>query len=244
MSISEVTSALHSSLSHIPVLQKRKHFNKNYTACTQHTLINPILKALGWDLSNPHDCYLQYTLNYKKDFLDKTIDYVLLDTNSNPAVLIETKSMYTNCRRPDPFRRLARYLYNIPTANIAIVTNGLHWIFLTRCKADWQTSNKYTLTVHNQSIHDNAKYLHNILSKDNVINNNYTPPTTNSNTNFIYKIKNRFSKNEQQVNLADTAPVYITFADAMMNDSHHYSYDASSLSTDYDDTNTDTNVDF
>ena len=67
--------------------------NKHETS-TRYMFIDPILRALGWDLSDPDECVVEYRvatgLRGTNEGSRRT-DYALLDARGNPAVLVEAK---------------------------------------------------------------------------------------------------------------------------------------------------------
>lgn len=65
---------------------KRAHLSKNETR-TRVVLIDPVLRALGWDVSALADVEVEYGPQAKR------VDYALLDAKGQPLVLIEAKKL-------------------------------------------------------------------------------------------------------------------------------------------------------
>ena len=87
-------------------------------AATRISLINPLLRALGWDTSDIEQVRVEYPLN--KGFAD----YVLMNTDGKPVILIEAKKL--NAPLTDAFDQASQYcVYNrIP---YFAVTDGQRW---------------------------------------------------------------------------------------------------------------------
>ena len=86
---------------------------------TRYMLIDPVLRSLGWDLSNPNQVTFELDLNdYGK------IDYVLFGKTGNPCILLEAKVVdsYTLAHE----RQLISYAQGT-NKGYAILTNGNMW---------------------------------------------------------------------------------------------------------------------
>ena len=66
---------------------KRNGHNVNWTEHqTRYALLDPVLRALGWDLSNPRQVGIEAS-NSNRD----KADYLLFDQQGNPKVVVEAK---------------------------------------------------------------------------------------------------------------------------------------------------------
>ena len=83
---------------------------------TKATLINPVLRALGWDTDNVEEVYLEYPTSGN----DKPVDYALLDFRE-PRLFIEAKALGTNLDDAKCQGQIMMY------SGLA----GMHWIILT-----------------------------------------------------------------------------------------------------------------
>ncbi len=86
---------------------------------TRYMLIDPVLRSLGWDLSNPDQVTFELDLNnYGK------IDYVLFGRSGNPCIMLEAKVVdaYTLAHE----RQLISYVQGT-NKGYAILTNGNMW---------------------------------------------------------------------------------------------------------------------
>ena len=109
---------------------------------TRYALIDPILRALGWDTADPKVCYPEWRIKNRR------VDYALfprsdvqdlVDGLAVPAIVIEAKSLY----RPDQPRgeygqaiweddiqQLQDYIDAEPRMDesLAVFTNGRKWL--------------------------------------------------------------------------------------------------------------------
>ena len=88
---------------------------------TKYYLIDPLLRALNWDVSDPAQVVYEQQVRKKKG----NIDYVLLDRLGNPAIYLEAKradEWLTNTH----LVQLRSYIQGI-TAGLAVLTNGTEW---------------------------------------------------------------------------------------------------------------------
>ena len=100
---------------------------------TRYGVIDPIIRALGWDTSDPKECHPEYP----RPFGEGRVDYALFGTpdveaignNSVPPdVVIESKAL----REPldDDVPQLQRYVEDAPRMRqgVAVLTNGNEWL--------------------------------------------------------------------------------------------------------------------
>ena len=93
--MSDLLAPLVSALSHAKnvIDNHREYVEKNETR-TRNVLVDPVLRALGWDVGTIGDIVVEYGAGKKR------VDYALLGTDMNPIVLIEAKKLngdlYTN----------------------------------------------------------------------------------------------------------------------------------------------------
>lgn len=91
---------------------------------TRYTVIDPIIRALGWDTENPFQVRVEY--------LSRTgtrIDYALFNRAGQAVILIEAKDL---CRDPGRHgRQLADYLGEFhargESPGVGVLTNGRYW---------------------------------------------------------------------------------------------------------------------
>lgn len=99
---------------------KQKDITEKNEAATCNALIEPILKELGWDLSDTTQVKPQHSVKSGR------VDYTLVHPKSEMQVHIEVKSENTNLKGYE--RQLLRYGIADGTSIITI-TNGIVWWF-------------------------------------------------------------------------------------------------------------------
>ena len=87
-------------------------------AATRISLINPFLRALGWDTSDIDQVRVEYPLN------QRFADYVLMNADGKPVILIEAKKL--NKSLTDAFDQASRYCVYGRIPYFA-VTDGQRW---------------------------------------------------------------------------------------------------------------------
>ena len=89
-------------------------------AATRAVLIDPILRALGWNTSNTH------MVEVEKSFEQVRADYVLNDFNGDPRIIIEAKALSTNLNQKNLLFGIVNYVYRFELEDI-FLTDGLIW---------------------------------------------------------------------------------------------------------------------
>ena len=86
----------------------------------RYTLIDPILRALGWDVSDLQDVVVEYpTLDRKK------VDYALLSSDDVPLVLVEAKRL-SESHTSKNVSQLLTYCLEAG-ARYGVLTDGNQW---------------------------------------------------------------------------------------------------------------------
>ena len=103
-----------------------KDFNELAAACnsemsTRYIIIDPILDALGWRLSNPSECVVENVTEGGKP------DYTLFDCNGEAVIVIEAKRIDGDTRYEGYNEQLADYADSYPAVDVAVITNGQYW---------------------------------------------------------------------------------------------------------------------
>ena len=89
---------------------------------TRMALIDPLLRALGWDVSDPDIVTPEYSVGASR------ADYALLTSNGNPAALVEAKKLDESLAS----HRMQMLNYaNISGIPYAGLTDGNHWEMYT-----------------------------------------------------------------------------------------------------------------
>ena len=93
----------------------------NSEMSTRYILIDPILNALGWELSNPSECVVENVTEGGKP------DYTLLDEEGEAVIVIEAKRIDGYTRYSGYNEQLGRYADSYPAIDVAVITNGQYW---------------------------------------------------------------------------------------------------------------------
>lgn len=147
------------------------HLDGNEMA-TRYVLIDPIIRSLGWDTEDLNQCVPEFRKSGRPD-------YVLFDTDGNPAVMIEAKN--TGCRayrrfqdNPDVLEPQLDGYTRRSTAKVAVLTNGFIWRLYDLDNARRKLSNqriepvidvyRENASISKRYIHEAARTLHQYLS--------------------------------------------------------------------------------
>jgi len=91
-------------------------------AQTRDYLINPMLKALGWDTENPDDVRSE-----DSTFDGKAVDYVLFARDKDePVLVVEAKPLGNRLEDPKGIGQVISYANNAGIA-FCVLTNGVTW---------------------------------------------------------------------------------------------------------------------
>lgn len=137
----------------------------NHETSTRYILIDPILRTLGWDISNPAECVVEYEVARRGNYPATRVDYVLKDSTGEPAIVIEAKRIDVESDDELALDQMERYLQGIPTATMAVVTNGQYWNIAKREGNGWKAESRYPLGLHYEKTGENAQRLWDALSK-------------------------------------------------------------------------------
>ena len=97
---------------------------------TRYVLIDPLLRALGWDTENPRKVWVEHKVTQGRK---KRADYVLFGREGIVA-LIEAKK-YGTCDKRKAARQVASYrLLSGERVPLGIVTDGGSWYVYNLCK--------------------------------------------------------------------------------------------------------------
>ena len=129
----------------------------NHETSTRYIVIDPILRALDWDLSNPAECVVEYEVARRANYSATRVDYVLKDATGEPAIVIEAKRIDVESDDERALDQMERYLQDIPTATLAVVTNGQYWNIAKREGNGWKAESPYPLGLHYEKTSENAQ---------------------------------------------------------------------------------------
>ena len=120
-------------------------------AATRAVLIDPVLRALGWDTANTYMVEVEKTLDQAR------VDYALYDNNATVRIVIEAKSLSTNLSQPSFIMSLVNYAFTFQLQDI-FLTDGIIWQHFT----NFQPGNvkvERTLNIADDDPVDCAGYL-------------------------------------------------------------------------------------
>ena len=93
----------------------------NSEMSTRYIIIDPILNALGWRLSNPSECVVENFTDGGKP------DYTLFNDEGEAVIVIEAKRIDGDTRDEGYNERLGDYAASYPAIDVAVLTNGRYW---------------------------------------------------------------------------------------------------------------------
>lgn len=99
--------------------QYKQTLSKN-EASTRAVLIDPILRALGWNTANTH------MVEIEKSHGSVRADYALYDSNLEPKIIIEAKSLDSKLEDQKLLINLVNYAFEFKVDDI-FLTDGLIW---------------------------------------------------------------------------------------------------------------------
>ena len=126
MSVTDVEKTLDQIKPHLNI----DSWARNHETSTRYMIVDPILRAVGWDLSNPDECIVEYPIFYRWNKTQKPnywVDYLLFDSKGNPAILVEAKNIQMDTRSEEYTDQIENYLECLPEVRVAVLTNGEFW---------------------------------------------------------------------------------------------------------------------
>jgi predicted type IV restriction endonuclease len=96
-------------------------FLKKNESATRAVLIDPIIRALGWDIANP------YMVEVERTFNNTRVDYALLDINSDVKVIIEAKPLGSDIENKKRLLQIISYALTYGIKDV-VISNGIRWI--------------------------------------------------------------------------------------------------------------------
>lgn len=98
----------------------RTTLTRNESA-TRAVLVDPILRALGWDTANTNMVEVEKTMNNVR------ADYALYDSNAIPRIIVEAKALGTDLQQKKLFMSLVTYAFSFDLSDV-FLTDGLIWL--------------------------------------------------------------------------------------------------------------------
>jgi len=124
---------------------------KTNEAATRAVLIDPVIRALGWDTANTHMVEVEKILGQAR------ADYALYDRNAAVKIIIEAKALRSNLNQPSTIMSLVNYAFTFKLQDI-FLTDGLIWHHFTNFQPGNVIANKILDLEHDDPI-ECAAYL-------------------------------------------------------------------------------------
>ncbi|MDE0671755.1 MAG: type I restriction enzyme HsdR N-terminal domain-containing protein [Caldilineaceae bacterium] len=108
------------------VRDRIKNFEREFTnneTQTRLSLVDPVLKALGWDPQDPTMVKVEYPV-HQRNRNSTRVDYALLDSTREPIAFVEAKNLGNDLR--DAHLQLFEYAVG-KSVPYVIATNGAAW---------------------------------------------------------------------------------------------------------------------
>ena len=120
-------------------------------AATRAALVDPVLRALGWDVANPNMVEVEKTVNSKR------ADYALRNSSSVIVAVVEAKKLNEDLNQPNYVQKLLAYAQTFGVSSV-FTTNGTIW---QHCTSSGSTHFKAlaTLDLKDGDISSIAAYL-------------------------------------------------------------------------------------
>ena len=116
----------------------RSDYEQN-EAAVKAQLIQPLLRALGWDLENPDEVQYEYTTGAGR------ADYALF-LNDRKILFIEAKSLNSDIRSRDNISQLARYSFD-EGLKWGVLSNGSTWLLFRTFTEDVKVMDRIVWSV-------------------------------------------------------------------------------------------------
>ena len=133
---------------------------------TRSWLINPLLRALGYDDSDPNTVIPEYTAD-PRDKKTGKVDYAIVDSNGQPIIYIEAKGLNELLDNDAYHNQLKRYFNFTLFVKFAILTNGKEYRFYTDLDSENYIDSKPFLSFKLEEYTDTDLSLLSKFHKDN-----------------------------------------------------------------------------
>ena len=181
MSVEDVVSAIRKVQVHIKAhdrktggLYLRRAPANNHEASTRYILVDPILRSLGWDLSDPTHCIVEYDTrpgNGRNDGAkERFVDYALLDAKGYGVVMVEAKRIDHDTRNVGDRVQVGGYVKNVRTAKLAVLTTGEFWyIQVKKSRGRWEAESANALGLMWPNPEETAQRLYDALDRSKFV---------------------------------------------------------------------------
>lgn len=145
--LANITNVLGQIRDSAELYKETLHSNES---ATRSVLIDPLLRALGWDTANPFMVEIEKTIDKGR------VDYALLDINQDIKVIIEAKKLGTALSDKEIFLALVKYAFSVGVSDI-FLTDGLYWLHYTNFSPGNQEPSK-KLSIKDDDLVEIAAY--------------------------------------------------------------------------------------
>jgi hypothetical protein len=140
-----------------PDLAKRPEYR------TRYAIVDPIIRALGWETYSPDECVVEYRCKKRKKGNSERVDYALLSQGGTPVILIEAK--WLDNVLSTHVRTLAGYARAVKP-EVCVLTDGRKWQIYDLSKRGWFKNKQVdTVDICEQGINQMARTLNKWLGK-------------------------------------------------------------------------------
>ena len=153
----------------------------NLELSTRYMVVDPILRSLGWDVSDSSQCVVEYATVEDRGRNVPRVDYALLGRGGSPVVLVEAKRLEFSGRfAPNEEKRyrkklrvrwykahdyLCDYLDQVGTVDVGVLANGQEWNIVLGQGTEWVWNEK-PIFLGSRWVMANARRLHDCLARD------------------------------------------------------------------------------
>ena len=131
--------------------------------CTRYAIVDPIIRALGWETYNPDECVVEYPCKKRRKRNPSRVDYALLSREGHPVILIEAKRL--DNISGTHVRTLAEYAKAVKP-EVCVLTDGQRWHIYDVMKKGWFKNKRVdTIDICERGISQMARNLNEWLSK-------------------------------------------------------------------------------
>ncbi len=187
----------------------RKNMVRHWELCinrednTIQYLVDPLLKGLGWDTSDPAQVVREYAPTGKKWHGNHNRVDVALFVDSEPIVFIEVKRLDREFR-DEYMHQLNDYAFNM-NSGFAVLTNGQYWLISYVTGGVPQP--RGTLNIMDGSAKEAAGKLNEFIGKTAIVNARRLPPTSEQIMEALRNYRGREAQRRRR-------PAFTIFSDA------------------------------
>lgn len=138
------------------------HFDlvSSHETCTRYAIIDPIIRALGWEISDPVECEVEFQRGNQG-----RVDYALFNRDAQYVILIEAKRLDKDSSTFE--RQLAKYARGM-RAGVGVLTDGELWhLYDLSERGRFENKLVATVDIYEGNTRKAAQILNKMLSRRN-----------------------------------------------------------------------------